>query len=68
MRLSYLVYYTHFQVILKADHWKFYLNDKIQFFRMDSDQNYDDIDGAGIDQAQYELKLPEANHQTRLIL
>ena len=68
MSLSYLVYYTHFQVLLKADHYKFYLNDnKIQFIT-DTDKNYDDVDRAGIDQAQYELRLPEANHQTRLIL
>ena len=68
MSLSYLVYYTHFQVLLKADQYKFYLNDnKIQFIT-DTDKNYDDVDRAGIDQAKYEERLPESNHQTRLIL
>ena len=62
------VIYTHFQVLLKADQYKFYLNDnKIQFIT-DTDKNYDDIDRAGIDQAEYEKRLPESNHQTRLIL
>ncbi|XP_063685928.1 uncharacterized protein LOC134819740 [Bolinopsis microptera] len=57
------------QILLKADNWKFYLNDyKIQFIT-DTDQNFDYEDRAGIDQAQYELKLPDPqeNHQTRCI-
>ncbi|XP_063685211.1 uncharacterized protein LOC134819287 isoform X5 [Bolinopsis microptera] len=57
------------QILLKADNWKFYLNDyKIQFIT-DTEQNYDYEDRAGIDQDKYEDELPEpqANHQTRCI-
>ncbi|XP_063688810.1 uncharacterized protein LOC134821911 [Bolinopsis microptera] len=55
------------QILLKADNWKFYLNDyRIQFIS-DTDQNFDYEDRAGIDQNQYERKLSPANHKTRCV-
>ena len=60
-----MIHDEKFQILLKADSWKFYINDYKVMFITDNADNFDNETAAGVSQEQFSKKLPYFNESHR---